>query len=330
MLNKDKILVIGAGGQIGVELVSALRLIDGADNVIASDLRMVDRFSVPGPFRVLDVMDRSALVSLVMGEQVTCIYHLAAFLSASGEKQPMRAWELNMAGLLNVLEVCRDFGCRLFWPSSIAVFGPDAPKIMCGQEVALNPSTVYGISKVSGEMWCRYYFERYGVDVRSLRYPGLISHSVPGGGGTTDYAVDIFREAAAGNHYLCYLKPDTVLPMMYMEDAVMATIRLMGAPSSSISVRTSYNVAALSFAPRKLAEVIASMVQGFSVEYEPDFRQVIAESWPDFIDDSLASKDWNWQPHFDLESMCKVMLDNLGVDVVAGSPVSSGFKGGIL
>jgi nucleoside-diphosphate-sugar epimerase len=305
------ILVIGASGQIGTELTQALRKKYGSSNVIASDLRSTPNHH-EGPFLPLDVLDKETLTVQVRKYNVGTIYLLAAMLSASGEQNPHKAWHLNMQSLLNVLEVARE--CRLekiFWPSSIAVFGPDAPKEKCPQNFKLSPSTVYGISKAAGEGWCQYYFSRYGVDVRSIRYPGLISHQTMPGGGTTDYAVAIFHEALKRRSYQCFLKEDTLLPMMFMDDAVRATIELMEATNENIKIRSSYNIASISFTPKELNDEIEKHVYGFETVYTPDFRQNIADSWPRSIDDSDASFDWGWEPHYNLKRTVSVMLENL-------------------
>jgi nucleoside-diphosphate-sugar epimerase len=310
---KEKILVIGASGQIGVELTLALRKIYGNGNVVASDLREEnDLLKDTGPYVSLDVMNREMLHVQVIRQNVTQIYLLAAILSATGEKNPNLAWHLNMQGLLNVLEVAREEKLKkIYWPSSIAVFGPTSPKKNCPQQTIIEPITVYGISKYAGEFWCNYYHHRFGVDVRSLRYPGLISYKSEPGGGTTDYAVEIFHEALENKKYRCFLKANTYLPMMYMPDAIRATIELMEAPASKISVRTSYNLAAMSFSPKEIADEIKKHVSGFTISYKPDYRQNIADSWPQSIDDSVARKDWKWKEEYDLKRMTKDMLENL-------------------
>src|ERR1700733_6273399 len=300
---KEKILVIGASGQIGVELTLALRNIYGNANVIASDLREEnDLLKGTGPYVSMDVMNKEMLHVQVIRQNITQIYLLAAILSATGEKNPHLAWHLNMQGLLNVLDIARDEKLhKVYWPSSIAVFGPTSPKEDCPQRTIIEPSTVYGISKYAGEFWCNYFFERFGVDVRSIRYPGLISYKSAPGGGTTDYAIEIFHEAKEERKYTCFLKEDTYLPMMYMPDAIRATIELMEAPAEKISVRTAYNVAAISFSPAEIAVSIKKHIPEFQIKYKPDYRQAIAESWPQSIDDSVAKKDWNWKPEYDLE-----------------------------
>ncbi len=310
---KERILVIGACGQIGVELTLALRKIYGASNVVASDMREENELlSGTGPYVSLDVMNKEMLHVQIIRQNITQIYLLAAILSATGEKNPNLAWSLNMQSLLNVLEIARDENIhKVYWPSSIAVFGPTSPKINCPQQTIIEPTTVYGISKYAGEFWCNYYFHRYKVDVRSMRYPGLISYKSQPGGGTTDYAIEIFYEAISEKKYKCFLKKDTFLPMMYMPDAIRATIELMEAPAENLSIRTSYNVSAMSFSPAEIAAEIKKHIPDFSISYEPDYRQPIAESWPQSIDDRIAQKDWSWKPQFDLSAMTSDMIQNL-------------------
>jgi nucleoside-diphosphate-sugar epimerase len=310
---KEKILVIGASGQIGVELTLALRKIYGNNNVIASDLREENPLlKGTGPYVSMDVMNKEMLHVQVIRQGITQIYLLAAILSATGEKNPNLAWHLNMQGLLNVLDIAREEKLsKVYWPSSIAVFGPTSPKINCPQQTIIEPTTVYGISKYAGEFWCNYYFNRYGVDVRSLRYPGLISYKSAPGGGTTDYAIEIFHEALEEKKYQCFLKEDTYLPMMYMEDAIKATLQLMEAPASNITVRTSYNVSGMSFSPKEISEEIKKHIPDFTIDYKPDYRQAIADSWPQSIDDSVARKDWGWQEDYNLEKMTKEMFENI-------------------
>jgi len=310
---KERILVIGACGQIGVELTLALRKIYGGANVVASDLREEnDLLKGTGPYVSMDVMNKEMLHVQVIRQNFTQIYLLAAILSATGEKNPPLAWNLNMTGLLNVLDIAREEKIhKVYWPSSIAVFGPTSPKIKCPQKTVIEPTTVYGISKFAGEFWCNYFNQRYGLDVRSLRYPGLISYKSAPGGGTTDYAVEIFHEALEEKHYTCFLKEDTYLPMMYMPDAIRATIELMEATADRISVRTSYNISGMSFSPKEIAACIGTHVPGFTIDYKPDYRQAIADSWPQSIDDSVAGRDWNWKPEFDLEKMTADMFNNL-------------------
>jgi nucleoside-diphosphate-sugar epimerase len=310
---KEKILVIGASGQIGVELTLALRKIYGNANVIASDLREEnDLLKGTGPYVSMDVMNKEMLHVQVIRQGITQIYLLAAILSATGEKNPNLAWSLNMQSLLNVLDIAKEENLhKVYWPSSIAVFGPTSPKQNCPQQTIIEPVTVYGISKYAGEFWCNYYNHRYGIDVRSLRYPGLISYKSAPGGGTTDYAVEIFHEALEEKKYECFLREDTYLPMMYMPDAIRATIELMEADASKISVRTSYNISGMSFSPKEIAAEIKKHIPEFSISYKPDYRQPIADSWPQSIDDGVARKDWGWKEEFDLGSMTKDMLENL-------------------
>lgn len=309
----NKILVIGASGQIGTELTLALRQRYGGDNVIAADLkREADLLKGTGPFLPLDIMDKEILRVQVRRHEVKTIYLLVAMLSAAGEKNPLLAWQLNMQSLINTLEVAREEGVKkVFWPSSIAVFGSDAPKRNCPQEAYAAPYTVYGISKLSGEQWCHYYFQRYDLDVRSIRYPGLISYKTLPGGGTTDYAIEIFHSAIRGETYSCFLRPDKRLPMMYMDDAVRATIELMEAPADRISVRTAYNLAGISFTPAEIAREIKELIPGFEIVYEPDFRQAIADSWPESMDDRVALRDWGWKHAFDLKNMTEEMTRHI-------------------
>jgi nucleoside-diphosphate-sugar epimerase len=310
---KEKILVIGASGQIGVELTLALRKIYGNANVVASDLREENELlKGTGPYVSLDVMNNEMLHVQAIRQGITQIYLLAAILSATGEKNPGLAWNLNMQSLLNVLNIAREEKLhKVFWPSSIAVFGPTSPKKNCPQQTIIEPTTVYGISKYAGEFWCNYFHQRFGVDVRSIRYPGLISYKSAPGGGTTDYAVEIYHQAMEEKKYKCFLKKDTYLPMMYMPDAIRATIELMEAPAKKITVRTSYNVSGMSFSPKEIAAEIRKHIPEFSISYKPDYRQAIAESWPQSIDDSIARKDWGWKEEFDLSAMTKDMLGNL-------------------
>lgn len=287
----ETILVIGANGQLGTELTEALRTVYGSSRVIATDIHSTDSPGQEGPFEALDVLDKKGLGEIIRKHRITQIYHLAALLSATGEKKPMLAWEVNMNGLLNVLEAAREFSIRkLFWPSTIAVFGTHTPRERTPQHTVMDPVTVYGISKLAGERWGEYYFAKHGVDVRSLRYPGLISYKNPPGGGTTDYAIDIFGQALSTGTYQCYLAAGTYLPMMYMPDAVRATLELMAAEAGQITVRSSYNIGAMSFSPSAIAEAIQAHIPDFTVTYQPDFRQQIAESWPAAIDDSIARR----------------------------------------
>jgi nucleoside-diphosphate-sugar epimerase len=312
-MQKEKILVIGASGQIGVELTLALRKLYGNANVIASDLREENPLLTgTGPYVSLDVMNKEMLHAEVIRQGITQIYLLAAILSATGEKNPALAWHLNMQSLLTVLDIAKEEKLsKIYWPSSIAVFGPTSPKQHCPQKTIIEPTTVYGISKYAGEFWCNYYFDKYGVDVRSLRYPGLISYKSAPGGGTTDYAVEIYGEALAHQKYECFLQEDTYLPMMYMPDAIRATIELMEAPAEKINIRTSYNLSAMSFSPKEIAAAIQKHIPDFTISYAPDFRQQIANSWPQSIDDSVAAADWGWKPDFDLDKMTADMLFNL-------------------
>ena len=312
-MTKQRILVIGASGQIGVELTLALRKIYGDINVIASDLREENPLlKGTGPYVSLDVMNKEMLHVQVIRQGITQIYLLAAILSATGEKNPNLAWRLNMQGLLNVLDIAREENLhKVYWPSSIAVFGPTSPKKNCPQQTIIEPITVYGISKYAGEFWCNYYHHRYGVDVRSLRYPGLISYKSAPGGGTTDYAIEIFNEAIEEKKYQCFLNEDSYLPMMYMPDAIKATIELMEAPADKISIRTSYNISSMSFSPAEIAAEIKKHIPEFEITYESDYRQAIADSWPNSIDDSVARNDWGWTEDYNLSSMVKDMLENL-------------------
>jgi nucleoside-diphosphate-sugar epimerase len=310
---REKILVIGASGQIGVELTLALRKIYGNSNVVASDLREEnDLLKGTGPYVSLDVMNKEMLHVQVIRQNITQIYLLAAILSATGEKNPNLAWSLNMQSLLNVLDIAREEKLhKVYWPSSIAVFGPTSPRQFCPQQTVIEPITVYGISKYAGEFWCNYYHHRWGVDVRSIRYPGLISYKSAPGGGTTDYAVEIFHEALEEKKYECFLQEDTYLPMMYMPDAIKATMDLMEAPESKISIRTSYNISGMSFSPKEIAAEIQKHIPSFTIDYKPDYRQQIADSWPQSIDDTVARNDWGWKEEYNLSKMVKDMFDNL-------------------
>ena len=308
-----KILIIGACGQIGTELTQQLRAIYGVENVIASDIRKLNIDVVnSGPFEVVNALDFNQIQHLVEIHKIDEVYLMAALLSATAEKNPSFAWDLNMNSLFHVLNLAKAGKIKkIFWPSSIAVFGPTTPKENTPQYTIMEPSTVYGISKQSGERWCEYYHNIFGVDVRSIRYPGLISWSSPPGGGTTDYAVDIFYKALSEKKYDCFLSSETKMPMMYMDDAIAATIQIMQAPAEQIKIRSSYNLAAMSFTPTELAAEIKKHIPEFTISYSPDFRQKIADSWPASIEDSLARKDWNWNHKFDIESMTKDMIAHL-------------------
>lgn len=320
----EKILVIGANGQIGSELVEALALQHGAANVIAADISAQSLYGAAN-YEVVDVLNTERLAQVVEQHQITQVYQLAALLSATGEKAPLKAWTLNMDGLLNILELARIRGeagkpLKVFWPSSIAAFGPNTPAELTPQYCVMDPNTIYGISKLAGERLCEYYFQKYGVDVRSIRYPGIISYKSPPGGGTTDYAIAIFHAALRGETYSCFLSSETSLPMIYMPDAIRATISLMDAPAESIAIRSSYNVAGISFNPRELAAAIQQQVPGFNIVYAPDSRQAIADSWPKSLDDSQTSKDWGWQARIGLEEMVADMLKNIQpVDLAAAA-----------
>ncbi len=309
----QNILVIGAAGQIGTELVQELRKMYGTDKVVASDLaERPTNALADGPYEQIDVLDAKGLFDIVKKYAIDEVYHLAALLSATAEMKPALGWNLNMNGLSNVIELARDGHIRkIFWPSSIAVFGPHTPKDMTPQRTVMEPTTVYGITKVAGESWCEYYNRRYNVDVRSVRFPGIIGYKSAPGGGTTDYAVHIFHEAIAHGKYECFLNENAELPMMYMPDAIKATLNLMHAPADQVKVRTSYNIAGASFTPAILAEEIRKHIPDFKITYKPDYRDSIAASWPSSIDDSMARSDWGWQPDFNLERMVEDMLVNL-------------------
>ncbi|MDA7722308.1 NAD-dependent epimerase/dehydratase family protein [Schleiferiaceae bacterium] len=313
-MNKT-ILILGACGQIGTELTLALRQKYGNESVVASDIRRSDLAELQdGPFEILDASDADALRAVCEQYKIHTVYHLVAMLSATGEKFPMKAWDLNMQSLLHVLELAREGVIqKIFWPSSIAVFGPTTPKDHTPQQTIMEPSTVYGISKLAGERWCEYYFNKYGVDVRSIRYPGLISWKSQPGGGTTDYAVEIYYKALEEGRYTSFLSAHRALPMMYMDDAIRATIELTEAPAEQVKVRNSYNLAGISFDPVTIAASIAGHIEGFEMDCVPDFRENIAASWPASIDDSAAQADWNWTPEYDLEAMTAAMLGNLKV-----------------
>ena len=312
-----KVLVIGAGGQIGSELVLALRSMFGNEHVVASDIKPEQpAILADGPYQQLDILDREAVRKYIISNEITEVYLLAALLSATAEKNPDFAWKLNMEGLFTILDLAKEgYLKKIFWPSSIAVFGPTTPRDNTPQTTIMEPTTVYGISKQAGERWCEYYASKFNVDVRSIRYPGLISYTSLPGGGTTDYAVDIFYKAKLDNAYECFLSEDTALPMIYMNDAIRGTIELMEAPVESITVRSAYNLSGCSFTPRELAEKIAQKSPGFKISYNPDFRQNIANSWPKSIDDSVASKDWGWKSKFDVEKIVDEMLQNVNVEM---------------
>lgn len=309
----DKIIVIGAAGQIGSELVMALRERFGSNNIIASDVRSAPQDVMEsGPFEAMDVMDDKKVREVISKHSINTVYLLAAMLSGSAEKNPMKAWDLNMIGLLNILNLAKDGVIKkVFWPSSIAVFGPTTPKTCTPQLTIMEPSTVYGISKQAGERWCEYYYNKHNVDVRSVRYPGLISYKTEAGGGTTDYAVEIFYEAIKNKKYECFLEEYTSLPMMFMPDAIRGTIDLMQAEASCVKIRSSYNLSGISFNPHEIANEIKKHIPDFTISYKPDFRQKIAESWPESIDDCDARNDWGWKHEYDLASMTDIMLKEI-------------------
>lgn len=312
-MKQDNILVIGALGQIGSELTTELRKHFGDNHVVASDI--VEKRSMKnqtGIYEHLNVLDKERLKIIIKKYRINQVYLLAAILSARAEDNPHFAWRLNMESLFNVLELAREGHIKkVFWPSSIAIFGPTTPRKNTPQDTVTDPTTAYGISKLAGERWCEYYFQKFKVDVRSLRYPGLISYKTPPGGGTTDYAVDIFFQAVKKHTYTSFLSENTFLPMMYMPDALRATIEIMNAPSTKIKIRSSYNLSAISFSPKEIAAEIEKHQPGFKISYKPDFRQRIADSWPQSIDDSVARKDWGWKHEFDLKKMTKDMLEHL-------------------
>lgn len=313
-----KVLVIGAGGQIGTELVVRLRQNLDVQNVIAADVKPECPAVLEGGIYVqMDILDREAVRNYIISEKITEVYLLAALLSATAEKQPDFAWKLNMDGLFTILDLAKEGHLKkIFWPSSIAVFGPTTPKHNTPQRTIMEPTTVYGISKQAGERWCEYYHQKFGVDVRSIRYPGLISYTSLPGGGTTDYAVDIFYKAKFGKPYTSFLNSQTRLPMMFMEDAIRATITLMDAPAENILIRSSYNLSAFDFTPEEIANEIKTHLPEFEISYEPDFRQAIADSWPSSIDDSAAREDWGWAEEYDLKKMVEVMLDKVDVQLL--------------
>ncbi|MEM6686915.1 MAG: NAD-dependent epimerase/dehydratase family protein [Bacteroidota bacterium] len=308
-----KAIIIGACGQIGTELTTALRNTYGFSNVVASDIRKSDNdIFTQGAFEILDALDKEAIKACIEKHGITDVYLMAALLSATAEERPDFAWNLNMNSLFHVLNLAKDKVIqKVFWPSSIAVFGENSPKENTPQHTIMEPSTVYGISKLSGERWCEYYHKNHGVDVRSIRYPGLISWKANPGGGTTDYAVEIFHKAVQSGSYTCFLQEDTSLPMMFMDDAVRATIDIMNAPAEAVKIRSSYNIAAMSFTPKELAAAIQDFIPEFRIEYVPDSRQRIADSWPKSIDDTAATKDWNWSHTFDMKAMVAEMITNL-------------------
>lgn len=310
---KKRILIIGACGQIGTELTIYLRQRFGSHKVIASDIREGDEELMnSGPFEILDATNYEAIQEVVIRYEITEVYLMAAMLSATAEKFPMRGWNLNMDSLFHVLNLAKDKKVeKVFWPSSIAVFGPTTPKTDTPQHTIMEPSTVYGISKQTGERWCEYYNKRYGVDVRSIRYPGLISYKTLPGGGTTDYAVDIYHKALKHKQYVCFLNAETTLPMMFMDDAIRATVNIMEADKEDIKIRSSYNLAGMSFDPEDVTASIKKHISEFKISYEPDFRQDIADSWPQSIDDSEARKDWGWESKISLDEMTEIMLTNL-------------------
>jgi len=309
-----RILIIGACGQIGTELTLKLREIHGNDQVIASDIREgAEELMQSGPFETLNATDETHIRKVIKDYKIKEVYLMAAMLSATAEKAPMKAWDLNMNSLFHILNIAKEgIIDKIFWPSSIAVFGPTTPKTDTPQTTVMEPTTVYGISKQTGERWCEYFHNKFGVDVRSIRYPGIISYRTLPGGGTTDYAIEIFHEALKNAAYTSFLAEDAALPMMYMDDAIKATVDIMEAPAEKIKVRSSYNLAAMTFTPEILAAEIKKHIEGFKISYEPDFRQKIAESWPSSIDDSTAREDWGWDHEFDLEKLTTTMLEGVG------------------
>ncbi len=319
MSTQGTVLVIGSSGQLGAELVAGLRQIYGRENVIASDIKDMDKEQIKefAPYETLNVLNAKRLYEIVRKYDVKQIYLLAALLSATAEKSPMFAWDLNMNGLFNVLDLAKEKHIdKVYWPSSIAVFGPTTPRINTPQFTIMEPNTVYGISKQTGERWCEYYFNKYGVDVRSLRYPGLIGWKTAPGGGTTDYAVHIYHEAIKNNSYECFLSENTTLPMMFMDDAIKATLDLMHSNPDNVKVRSSYNLSGMSFSPKEIASEIKNYFPDFNITYNPDSRQAIADSWPQSIDDSVARKEWGWKPSFDLKKMTEEMIVNLKNEIV--------------
>ena len=304
-----KILIIGACGQIGSDLTEELRLQLGALNVVAADIREGSKEMMEsGPFEILNVLDKDRLYEIVNKHNITEVCLLAAILSGNAEKKPMESWQINMDGLFHVLNLAKDKSLKVFWPSSIAVFGPTTPRINTPQYTVMEPTTVYGISKQAGERWCEYYFKKFNVDVRSIRYPGLISYKTEAGGGTTDYAVEIFYEAVKNGKYECFLSENTRLPMMFMPDAIKATLDLMNLPKELVNIRSSYNVGSINFTPKEIALEIKKHIPDFEITYKPDFRQEIADSWPQSIDDSIARSNDGWKHNYSLSLMTEVML----------------------
>ncbi len=310
---EEQIIIIGSNGQIGTELAIALRAKFGKNQVVTADIREPQTTVSDGPFEIIDVLDKVALHQLFTKYRPTQVYLLAAMLSATGEKHPRQAWDLNVNGLLNVLDLSLEFDVKkVFWPSSIAVFGPHSPRTNTPQYCTMDPNTVYGISKLAGERICEYYHQRVGLDIRSIRYPGIISWKAAPGGGTTDYAIHIFHEALKNNHYTCFLSAETALPMLYMDDAIRATLALMDAPAGTLSIRSSYNLTGVSFTPAMLADEIKKVLPDFTIAYEDnDPRQAIADTWPNSIDDTVARNDWGWEPQFDLAGITENMIANL-------------------
>jgi nucleoside-diphosphate-sugar epimerase len=316
----ERILVTGALGQLGTELVTELQKIYGLENIITTDIHPPLNNDFEGIFKTLDILDKTSLTQITREYQITQIYHLAAILSANAEKSPQIAWKINMDGLINVLELAREENIRqIYWPSSIAVFGPDSPKDNTPQETIMNPNTIYGVTKVAGEKLCAYYNQKHGLDIRSLRYPGLIGHKSLPGGGTTDYAVEIFHEAIKNSRFTCPLSEDAMLPMMFMPDAVRATIELMQADRNKLTIDTSYNLAGMSFTPEEIAESIRAYIPDFQIDYKPDFRQKIAMSWPNSIDDSAAQKDWKWKVAYNLKRMTDEMICHISEQLLVKS-----------
>jgi nucleoside-diphosphate-sugar epimerase len=309
-MKSEAILIIGSNGQIGTELAESLRGIYGTNNVVCSDLKLPTIET--GPFEIIDILDRNGVYAIIKKYNITQVYLLAAMLSATAEKNPKFAWDLNMQGLFNILDAAKEgLIKKVYWPSSIAVFGPTTPAILTPQYTVMEPNTIYGISKQAGERFCEYYFQKYNVDVRSIRYPGLIGHKSAPGGGTTDYAVHIYHEAIKNGKYTCFLNEHTTLPMMYMPDALRATISIMEAPAENVKIRSSYNIAGMSFNPIEIAASIQKHIPNFTIDFAPDFRQAIADSWPKSIDDTEARQDWFWKNEFDLQKMTDDMMLNL-------------------